>query len=344
MKIENHLISIVVPVFNRVGLIAETFDSVINQTYQNWECIVVDDGSSDGSLNLIAAYVNKDKRFRFFQREREPKGAPTCRNIGIEMALGNYIIFLDSDDLLVNSCLKNRVEIAQTYPGNDFWVFRTALFSNRPGDSPKKWNVLNKEMDDLQRFILMDIPWQTMGTLWRKRVIKDLGGFDETAICWQDWELHLRAIIANLEYWKSSDILIDSYYRMNNSNKWDSISRHHNELSHILFRVKLFNKFFINVTSKVHRKEIQEAFSVLFFNLFMELYNHKEIKHLLLLHYSFIKLKIFSPLELILLRFLLINVHSKRGQSLLFRVICKCLCILNKDRFQNISRMTFHGQ
>ena len=344
MKNENPLISIVVPVFNRVGLITETLDSVINQTYLNWECIIIDDGSSDGTQNLITEYINKDRRFRFMQRDREPKGAPTCRNIGIEMALGDYIIFLDSDDLLVNSCLENRKGIAHTFPENDFWVFRTALFNNRPGDCPKKWNVLNKTMDDLQRFLLTDIPWQTTGTLWPKRVIQGLGGFDESAICWQDWELHIRAIIGNLKYWKSSDSQSDSYYRMNNCNNWDSISTHHNELSHILFRVELFNKFFINVTSKDHRKEVKEAFSVLYYRIFIELYNHGEKKHLINLHNSLLKLRIFSPLQLILLRLLIINLNGKRCQVFLFRVVYKFLCFLNKDRFQNKSWMTFHSE
>jgi glycosyltransferase involved in cell wall biosynthesis len=342
MKNENQLISIVVPVFNRVGLIAETLNSVVDQTYLNWECIIIDDGSSDGTQDSIAEFLKNEARFRFIQRDREPKGAPTCRNIGVERALGDYIIFLDSDDLLVNTCLENRMEIAHTFPENDFWVFRTALFSNRPGDSPKKWNVLNKEMDDLQRFILIDIPWQTTGTFWRKRVIQGLGGFDENSICWQDWELHIRAIIGNLKYWKSSDNQSDSYYRMNKCNNWDSISTHHNELSHILFRVELFNKFFLKVTSKDHRKEVKEAFSVLFYRLFMELYNHGEKKHLVNLHNSLLKLKIFSPLQLIVLRLLTINLNSKRGQVFLLRVIHKFLCLLNQDRFQNKTGMTFH--
>jgi glycosyltransferase involved in cell wall biosynthesis len=105
----NPLISIIIPTFNREKLIAKTLDSVLIQTYHNWECIIVDDGSSDNSYTIIDKYLNKDNRFHFTKRNREPKGASTCRNIGTNMASGEYLIFLDSDDVLDTLCLENRV-------------------------------------------------------------------------------------------------------------------------------------------------------------------------------------------------------------------------------------------
>lgn len=95
------LISVIIPVFNREELIGETLESVISQTYRNWECIIVDDGSHDNTPDVVSSYSKQDKRIKFFTRpETRKKGASPSRNYGLEKANGNYIQFLDSDDLL----------------------------------------------------------------------------------------------------------------------------------------------------------------------------------------------------------------------------------------------------
>src|SRR5690554_5694001 len=101
-------ISIIIPVFNRQKLIKETLDSVLAQIYENWECIVVDDGSTDETWEVLEQYAKKDARIKIHKRHRDPKGAPTCRNIGMELSEGEYLIFLDSDDLLAKWALQHR--------------------------------------------------------------------------------------------------------------------------------------------------------------------------------------------------------------------------------------------
>ena len=77
----NALVSIIIPTFNRAHLLGETLNSVINQTYSNWECIVVDDGSSDYTEQLMEFYIQKDPRIIFVRRpDNRPKGANACRN------------------------------------------------------------------------------------------------------------------------------------------------------------------------------------------------------------------------------------------------------------------------
>ncbi|MDT0644510.1 glycosyltransferase family 2 protein [Zunongwangia sp. F363] len=93
-------ISVIIPTFNRAHIIPETLESVLAQTFTNWECLIIDDGSTDNTDELVEKYLH-DKRFKYFKRPGQlMKGACTCRNIGINNALGNYIQFLDSDDLL----------------------------------------------------------------------------------------------------------------------------------------------------------------------------------------------------------------------------------------------------
>ena len=336
-----YLISVIIPCYNRADLISETLDSVLCQTYRNWECIVVDDGSGDGTREVVDRYVSVDSRFRLIRRDRLPAGAPTCRNIGIEYATGYYLLFLDSDDILAVSCLETRIRVAMEYPENNFWVFRTAQFNNLPGDSMATWNVLNKKTDDLQRFILQDLPWHTMGPLWLKRSVLKIAGFDETAICWQDWEFHIRALLILDNYWKSPDDIVDSYYRNNKLNKGNAISKHHNDLSHIVARTNLFHEIFIKVTAIDQRREIYNAFAVLFFRLFLELNGYDDKKQMENLFEVVGSLSIYSRTERIIMRLLSVKIKQNEIDLYRNRLFFKILCVMNPGVFDNHTNYTF---
>src|SRR5690606_1544911 len=102
------LVSIVIPTYNRAHFVGETLNSVLAQTHQNWECIIVDDGSTDNTEDVIKKFLEKDKRFQFYKRpDDRVKGPNACRNYGFEKTKGDYINFFDDDDLMVT----NRVEL-----------------------------------------------------------------------------------------------------------------------------------------------------------------------------------------------------------------------------------------
>ena len=90
------LISIIVPVYNVEKYLRECLDSIMSQTYQNFECLLINDGSPDHSADICREYVEKDSRFRYF--EKENGGVSSARNLGIEHSKGEYITFIDSDD------------------------------------------------------------------------------------------------------------------------------------------------------------------------------------------------------------------------------------------------------
>ena len=95
------LVSIIIPTFNRAQFIGEALDSVLSQTYAHWECIIVDDGSTDNTSEVLSAYCLKDKRFQYFKRPSHwPKGANGSRNYGISKSKGVYFAFCDDDDFL----------------------------------------------------------------------------------------------------------------------------------------------------------------------------------------------------------------------------------------------------
>lgn len=111
------LVSIVTPVYNAERFIKETIDSVISQTYSNWELILVDDCSSDSSADIISEYIKKDDRIKYIKNEVN-SGAAVSRNNGIEASKGQYIAFVDSDDVWENEKLEKQLEFMKknSYP------------------------------------------------------------------------------------------------------------------------------------------------------------------------------------------------------------------------------------
>ena len=98
------LISIIVPIYNVENYLRQCLDSIMNQTYQNFECLLINDGSPDNSAEICREYVEKDARFRYF--EKENGGLASARNLGIKYSKGKYISFIDSDDWVESDYLE----------------------------------------------------------------------------------------------------------------------------------------------------------------------------------------------------------------------------------------------
>ena len=106
------LVSIVVPVYNAEKFLKDTIKTVTNQTYENWELLLVDDCSTDKSVKIIMEYQQKDKRIKLFLNSKN-SGAAISRNKGIEESRGRYIAFLDADDLWEPKKLEKQVAFMQ---------------------------------------------------------------------------------------------------------------------------------------------------------------------------------------------------------------------------------------
>jgi glycosyltransferase involved in cell wall biosynthesis len=111
------LVSIVTPCWNAEAFLGEAVESVIAQTYPNWEMIIVDDGSSDGSLAIAQHYAGREQRIRVLRHEGGGNlGKAASRNLGIERAQGRFLAFLDADDVYLPGKLARQVPIAQAHP------------------------------------------------------------------------------------------------------------------------------------------------------------------------------------------------------------------------------------
>ena len=133
---KKELISIIVPVYNVENYLRQCLDSIMGQTYQNFECLLINDGSPDYSADICSEYVFKDSRFRYF--EKENGGVSSARNLGIEHSKGEYITFIDSDDwvdsdyleILYNALIDENADISvSTYKrfhmADNCWYFHS---------------------------------------------------------------------------------------------------------------------------------------------------------------------------------------------------------------------------
>jgi glycosyltransferase involved in cell wall biosynthesis len=111
----NELVSIIIPIYNRADILAETLDSIILQTYKEFECILVDDDSSDNSIEVANSFVQKDNRFKLFKRPSTlKKGACNCRNYGYQKSSGTFIQWFDSDDIMLPTMLEAKINALKT--------------------------------------------------------------------------------------------------------------------------------------------------------------------------------------------------------------------------------------
>jgi glycosyltransferase involved in cell wall biosynthesis len=197
----NPLVAVITPTKNRLKLLCEAMDSVRRQSFEAWEHIVVDDGSDDGTAEEVTRRAETDPRIRYIKRSGDKSGANVCRNLGIRQSRADFIVLLDSDDLLSPHCLARRIEALERNRDLDFAVFPGCVFTKTIGDYGRLFSPVTIG-SDLDRFLLLDHPWEITGPIWRRTALEKLGLFSEQIPSWQDVDLHVRALVAGAKYLK----------------------------------------------------------------------------------------------------------------------------------------------
>jgi len=187
------LISILIPVYNREEIIKKTLDSIHAQTYANWECILVDDGSTDASENTIASYSLKDSRFKYFKRPNTlVKGANSCRNHAYSICQGEFVNWFDSDDIMMPNFLETKI---RTFKSTTHGVMHRNRYSNydltRFRDSRFKHSGAQSLF---YHYALDQIEIQTSAFMWRNAYLKDKPLFKDDMQRYQDNEFHIRML------------------------------------------------------------------------------------------------------------------------------------------------------
>ena len=185
----NPLVSIIIPTFNRSQLICETLDSVLAQTYENWECIIVDDGSTDDTDNVVSEYVKKDFRFKLYKRPSNlPKGGNAARNFGFELSNGEYINWFDDDDVMLEDFIKIKVNLFT--PVIDL-VICSCYYVNANLEN-RKAIILNEQAILFKDFVLWNFKIITHSVLFRKSFLMNKKLFSPTIKRGQETELFSR--------------------------------------------------------------------------------------------------------------------------------------------------------
>lgn len=223
------LVSIIIPTYNRANIIHETLNSLLDQTYNAWECILVDDGSTDETILRINEYIDKDNRFRLFKRSKSRlKGPSACRNIGLENAKGNYIIFLDSDDLLAPFCLEQRILAFEKNLDNDFLVFKMERFIETPRFKKHKplEEISFNHISNVSSLLQLESIWQVTSPIYKRSFIntEKIKCFNEHLINLEDLEYALKIVLKTESYKLFNNK--DCFYRndVNYKKKYNSLS------------------------------------------------------------------------------------------------------------------------
>ena len=166
-------VSIIIPVFNTEQYLKQCFDSIINQTFKDFEIIVVNDGSTDNSVNIIEQYQKKDNRFVFVNFS-EHRGVSDAKNEGIKISKGEYITFVDSDDwvskdyikILYNNILKYNYDIVAT---NMFFFTKNKYIKNRLPYFCYKYNF--SENINKKKLLTLCLIWNMVAKIYKKSFI-----------------------------------------------------------------------------------------------------------------------------------------------------------------------------
>lgn len=216
------LVSIIIPTYNYAQLITETIESVLNQSYNNWECIIIDDGSTDNTEEVVKEFINRQSIYSFRYIKKVNEGTSIAKNTGINIANGKYIQFLDADDLI--SADKLEVQVSTLESVNADLVFSKSVFFT---DNNSERQFVNRypegflaaqtlaNIELLNRIIKNNIV--TIGSpLVKKAILMEAGLFDAHLKNNEDWLL-----------WFKVGLICKKFVYDNNEKSYASIRVHH---------------------------------------------------------------------------------------------------------------------
>jgi glycosyltransferase involved in cell wall biosynthesis len=183
-------VSVIIPTFNRAAFLKSAIESVLNQTYNDFEIIIVDDNSSDTTYEVVGNF--EDERVKYI-RHRENKGVSAARNTAIKACNGKYIAFLDDDDEWVPEKLQKQVELQDKSPPNICGVYSDRLIIDRLSNKIiSKGLQSNKVRGNLLSQLALRNQINTCTVLLRKKCLDEVGMFDETISYMEDRDMWIR--------------------------------------------------------------------------------------------------------------------------------------------------------
>ena len=303
------LISIIIPTYNRAHLISETLDSILAQTYLNWECIVVDDGSTDTTADVMREYIKKNSRFQYHQRpDNKKKGPNSCRNFGFELSKGECIKWFDSDDVMLPYLLEKQV---LSFAKNvEMSVCKLSYFDFEKKISIRENIIFSNNL--IADYLIGNVTFYISGPLWKRSFLEKQNQlFDESLTNLDDWDFNLQMLYQKPNITYVNEVLI--LYRIHGNSLSQEIgkcnfkevqSEFEARRKHLLFlmfkkniSLEIFKKFIVSRNKYFLREALlaknNHAFS-LFLNLLLTQVLSLDFKGLIRSFLGYFGLKFFK--------------------------------------------------
>ena len=283
----NELVSIIIPVYNSENLIINTLKSIKEQLYFNWECIIVDDGSTDRGIEIIEEFIKNDTRFKLFLRpQNKPKGANSCRNYGFKKSSGAYINWFDSDDTMHQDFIAKKMAAFVIDKDTDLVLSKTVrVQDNKEQVFENRTNLTTNLLED---YITRKVSWYMPDGMFRKEFFKEVNFFDENLKGGQDRDFYIKMLIMNpkvviLDFYATfylihTNSISEKLYRKSNPNEnfiynfshFESLINQVGSLNKLnLLSKKLKDHYFIEIKKKLPsvfyaRKKVTVFYGTLF--------------------------------------------------------------------------------
>lgn len=263
----NHqpLISVIIPCYNVEKFVEECIVSVSKQKFQNWECLVINDGSLDKTWQIILEKTSSDPRFKVFSQEN--KGLSQTRNFGIENSAGKYLFFLDADDILPENCLQDFFENIEEQ--NDIITGITAAFTGKNFQKiskllyPKEGNIVfsNNKGEVFLRTVTSGLAPVAQNRLYKTDFINKNNLRFQKGIYHEDelWFFETMYFARNVKFIDKETYL----YRTDNSESITNKLSDKNTLSHIEILKIIYEKYYLNLSTEEQRPIIARYLSYL---------------------------------------------------------------------------------
>ncbi|MEL0651245.1 glycosyltransferase family 2 protein [Algibacter sp. TI.3.09] len=190
------VVTIVMATYNRAQYIVESIKSIQAQTFENWECLIIDDGGADNTAEVLGSILKQDKRFAYLKRtDLYTKGLPGSRNYGLDLAEGDYIIFFDDDDIAhpqnleicVSEFLKSEIDFCRYVRT----VFRGTF--NYDYDLSKNYTQFKIDKSDVHKILKHELLFNSCAVMWKRECF--IGNhYVEHLMYAEEWELYSRII------------------------------------------------------------------------------------------------------------------------------------------------------
>jgi glycosyltransferase involved in cell wall biosynthesis len=214
------LISIIIPCYNQAQYLPETLQSVLDQTYTNWECVIVNDGSPDNTEEVALEWTKKDQRFKYFKKLNG--GLADARNYGIKASSGEYILPLDSDDLIAATYLEKAVTVFESHEDIGIVYSDASFFDGTNG-------VCKTRKHNLKRILLFNTMFCT--SFFRRKDFDLTNGYNTNMVYgYEDWDFWLTLTTMGIKAYKIPEYLF--FYRIRSNSMLRSIDKQKRTLLH----------------------------------------------------------------------------------------------------------------